>query len=99
MTHRHGHEPHPRPETREKEPSFFVRFAREYGWRAYAIPVLAVLTVFVLVNMVSNPGEAVVASPVADTSDSRQGDSAHNHEASPAREPAKLPEGDRKSVV
>ncbi|MDN8622200.1 DUF3152 domain-containing protein [Corynebacterium sanguinis] len=93
MTHRHGHEPHPRPETREKEPSFFVRFAREYGWRAYAIPVLAVLTVFVLVNMVSNPGEAVVASPVADTSDSRQGDSAHNHEASPAHEPAKLPEG------
>ena len=25
-----------------------VRFAREYGWRAYAIPVLAVLTVFVI---------------------------------------------------
>lgn len=37
-----------------------VHFAREYGWRAYAIPVLAVVTVFVLINMVQNPGDTVV---------------------------------------
>ncbi|AKK02556.1 DUF3152 domain-containing protein [Corynebacterium epidermidicanis] len=28
-----------------------VRFAREYGWRAYAIPVLAVITVWILVDV------------------------------------------------
>lgn len=32
--------------------SFFVRFAREWGWRAYAIPVLLVLTVIVVVDVV-----------------------------------------------
>lgn len=37
-----------------------VHFAREYGWRAYAVPVLAVVTVFVLINMVQNPGDTVV---------------------------------------
>lgn len=30
----------------------FVRLAREFGWRAYAIPVLAVITVWVLVDVV-----------------------------------------------
>lgn len=28
-----------------------VRFARDYGWRAYAIPVLAVITVWILVDV------------------------------------------------
>ncbi|AKE41956.1 putative secreted protein [Corynebacterium kutscheri] len=35
--------------------SFFVRFARDYGWRAYAIPVLAVITVWVLFDVFSTP--------------------------------------------
>lgn len=38
-------------ESRRSPESPLVRFAREYGWRAYAIPVLAVLTVFVLVDV------------------------------------------------
>lgn len=49
------------------EESFFVRFARDYGWRAYAIPVLAVITVWVLVDVfVTHPSdEEPVAHPVA----------------------------------
>lgn len=35
--------------------SFFVRFARDYGWRAYAIPVLAVITVWVLFDVFLRP--------------------------------------------
>ncbi|KQB87565.1 DUF3152 domain-containing protein [Corynebacterium lowii] len=35
--------------------SALVRFARDYGWRAYAIPVLAVITVWVLWDMVTAP--------------------------------------------
>lgn len=31
---------------------FLVRFAREWGWRAYAIPVLLVLTIIVVVDVV-----------------------------------------------
>ena len=37
-------------------------FAQEYGWRAYAIPVLAVITVFVLINMFQNPEDLAVGS-------------------------------------
>ena len=44
-----------------------VRFAREYGWRAYAIPVLAVLTVFVIVNMLQNPDGEVFAGSAGDS--------------------------------
>ncbi|MCS4491524.1 DUF3152 domain-containing protein [Corynebacterium sp. ES2715-CONJ3] len=36
-----------------------VRFAQVYGWRAYAIPVLAVLTVWVLVDIFTNPDTTV----------------------------------------
>ncbi|HJG56450.1 MAG TPA: DUF3152 domain-containing protein [Corynebacterium xerosis] len=32
--------------------SFFVRFARKWGWRAYAIPVLLVLTVIVVADVI-----------------------------------------------
>lgn len=35
-----------------------VRFARNYGWRAYAIPVLSVITVWILWDVATtNPGE------------------------------------------
>ena len=39
-----------------KDP-FLVRFAREWGWRAYAIPVLLVLTIIVVVDVVRDAGE------------------------------------------
>lgn len=35
---------------------FLVRFARVYGWRAYAIPVLTVITVWVLIDVVTGNG-------------------------------------------
>jgi hypothetical protein len=42
-------EPAPRPRTPAPEPSGpFRRFVHRYGWRAYAIPVLAVVTVVTL---------------------------------------------------
>lgn len=40
------------PGTNErKSESALVRFAREYGWRAYAVPVLAVITIFLLIDV------------------------------------------------
>ncbi|WP_314029099.1 DUF3152 domain-containing protein [Corynebacterium argentoratense] len=50
-----------------RQDSFFVRFAREFGWRAYAIPVLIVLTVWVVVDVVSGDDAASdsVAQPGA----------------------------------
>jgi hypothetical protein len=38
--------------------SFFVTFARDYGWRAYAIPVLAVITVWVLFDVFLRPTDS-----------------------------------------
>lgn len=39
------------------EEPFLVRFARQWGWRAYAIPVLVVLTIFVVVDVVRSAGD------------------------------------------
>ncbi|MEJ5928417.1 DUF3152 domain-containing protein [Corynebacterium sp. H128] len=39
--------------------SSLVRFAREYGWRAYAIPVLLVITIWILVDIVHEPAEPI----------------------------------------
>ncbi|MEI4278172.1 DUF3152 domain-containing protein [Klenkia terrae] len=42
---------------------WFTRFARRWGWRAYAVPMLAVLTVLALVDVaVSGTGQADPAS-------------------------------------
>ncbi|KQB84118.1 DUF3152 domain-containing protein [Corynebacterium oculi] len=46
--------------------STLVRFARDYGWRAYAIPVLTVITVWVLWDMVTAP--AGEETPARETS-------------------------------
>ncbi|APT88432.1 membrane protein [Corynebacterium frankenforstense DSM 45800] len=35
---------------------WYVRFARSFGWRAYAIPVLAVITVWVLIDVFTGSG-------------------------------------------
>ncbi|WP_151641510.1 DUF3152 domain-containing protein [Corynebacterium sp. 11A] len=40
-----------------------MRFARDYGWRAYAIPVLAIITVWVLVDIIHQP--AATTPPTA----------------------------------
>mgnify|MGYP002716300294 FL=1 len=58
-------------------------FAQEYGWRAYAIPVLAVITVFVLINMVQNPEDLAVGSTAS---------SAEEEEESAASSPAQREE-------
>lgn len=42
----------PRSRKRHAADSFFVRFAQEYGWRAYAIPVLLVITIWVVLDVV-----------------------------------------------
>lgn len=47
-----------------KDP-FLVRFAREWGWRAYAIPVLLVLTIIVVVDVVRDAGVGDGAVPTA----------------------------------
>lgn len=58
---RSGASRHARPATQEgHDEGRLVAFAREYGWRAYAVPVLAVITVFVLINMVQHPADTVI---------------------------------------
>lgn len=83
----------------EAADSKLAAFAQEYGWRAYAIPVLAVITVFVLINMFQNPEDLAVGA----TGSSAEKD--HSAASSPAQreadpdggvkplEPAKIAEG------
>ena len=77
-----------------------VVFAREYGWRAYAIPVLAVITVFVVVNMFQNPQDQVVSAASTSTASSQDplaqpGDQAGDEEKDQPLEPAEMPEGEQ----
>lgn len=70
-----------------QEESFFVRFARQYGWRAYAIPVLLVITVWVLWDVVftgSDP-EPAESSPAAASHEHSQqaGPNPAEHTAAP----------------
>ncbi|APT84213.1 DUF3152 domain-containing protein [Corynebacterium aquilae] len=46
--------------------SAFARFARNYGWRAYAIPVLVVLTIWVLVDIARNPDDTTTTATSTD---------------------------------
>ena len=59
----------PRPERTAKKQTWLGRFVANYGWRAYAIPVLAVLTVFVVFDAFrpseSGPADAVAAEEQA----------------------------------
>ncbi|MEZ2121475.1 MULTISPECIES: DUF3152 domain-containing protein [unclassified Corynebacterium] len=48
-----------------------VRFAREYGWRAYAIPVLIVITVWVLVSIFTTDAHEPAPTGVAPESVTR----------------------------
>ena len=66
-----------------------VAFAQDYGWRAYAIPVLAVITVFVLLNMFQNPGEKVIDT----VAEAEPADAAGAEAQEPSLEPAKIAEG------
>jgi hypothetical protein len=42
-----------------------VRYARQLGWRAYAIPVLVVITVWVLIDVFSTPAQQDAQDPRA----------------------------------
>lgn len=42
-----------------------VRYARELGWRAYAIPVLVIITVWVLIDVFSAPAQQDARDPGA----------------------------------
>ncbi|WP_276652672.1 DUF3152 domain-containing protein [Corynebacterium vitaeruminis] len=53
--------------------SFFVRFAKEYGWRAYAIPVLSVITIWVLYDVFISPTPEPVSPTVGTTASSSHG--------------------------
>ena len=79
-----------------------VRFAREYGWRAYAIPVLAVLTLLVVVNMFQNPGSPVVDAAGSEGHSERgigaAGQDSSSDEGDVERKPAELPEGEQNAL-
>ncbi|GAB3698937.1 DUF3152 domain-containing protein [Corynebacterium nasicanis] len=72
-------------------PSPLARYARELGWRAYAIPILLVITIWVLVDVFTSPGgsrEAAETS-VSATSETRDG---AGTEGRPGPDPADDPE-------
>ncbi|MBB2506370.1 DUF3152 domain-containing protein [Amycolatopsis echigonensis] len=50
-----------RPEPKKKQ-SQFGRFVKTYGWRVYALPILAVITVLVAVNTATSSPDAGVGS-------------------------------------
>ena len=55
--------PHPRPAGRRPEDlGRLRRFARRYGWRAYAIPLLTLATIAVLVELAVRPPAATTAA-------------------------------------
>ncbi|MGW4774547.1 DUF3152 domain-containing protein [Nocardia sp. NPDC004278] len=56
----------PRPERDAKKQSALGRFIRTYGWRAYALPVLFVVTVLVIVDAVrggTDPAKIAAGAP------------------------------------
>lgn len=53
-----GSEKRPAP---KKKQSPFGRFVKTYGWRVYALPILAVITVLVAVNTATSSPEAYTA--------------------------------------
>ncbi|WP_232851513.1 DUF3152 domain-containing protein [Nocardia acididurans] len=52
-----------RPERETKKQSALGRFVSTYGWRAYALPVLLVVTVLVAVDAVRSDGGSVTGLP------------------------------------
>lgn len=76
---------------KEPEEGRLVRFVRDYGWRAYAIPVLAVITVLVIVNMVKHPDAEVIAANGAGEASLSEG----SHEEEASRTVVHLPEGEQ----
>ncbi|MBC3185881.1 DUF3152 domain-containing protein [Corynebacterium sp. zg-331] len=71
--------------------SALVRFARDYGWRAYAIPVLVVITVWVLWDM--------VAAPTEDTGPTGQAATSGAHSAEGKRGPLPSDEGELRAAT
>ncbi|MEV6770407.1 DUF3152 domain-containing protein [Nocardia sp. NPDC051030] len=55
--------PRPRPERETKKQSALGRFVNAYGWRAYALPVLLVVTVLVAVDALRTSGDSVAGMP------------------------------------
>ncbi|WP_227999212.1 DUF3152 domain-containing protein [Nocardia australiensis] len=52
----------PRPERAAKKQSALGRFVSTYGWRAYALPVLFVVTVLVVVDAVRDGSDVIAGS-------------------------------------
>ena len=72
--------------------SVLARYARDLGWRAYAIPVLVVITVWVLFDVFTSPAEtdtmdgAVSATSRTENRDATEGDGTR-HGPNPADDP------------
>lgn len=79
------------------EDSKLAEFAREYGWRAYAIPVLAVITVFMLINMFQNPEDVALGTTTASEEAEASSPASLEEDADGGvapLEPAKIAEGE-----
>ncbi|WP_347057831.1 DUF3152 domain-containing protein [Blastococcus sp. HT6-30] len=88
--------PRPAPGRRgaERSGSGLARFVRRHGWRAYAIPVLALATLAVVVDLVLNPpGSASTAAGPAPATTAPAAPSAEAP-TGPSVEPAPPAEGD-----
>lgn len=77
------------------EEALWVRYTRELGWRAYAIPILAVITVWVLVDIFSTPDatpSVAEETPAAESTTLQRGPDPADSEA-PVIAPTELPPG------
>nr|WP_271212981.1 DUF3152 domain-containing protein [Rhodococcus wratislaviensis]GLK39858.1 hypothetical protein GCM10017611_67290 [Rhodococcus wratislaviensis] len=62
-----GRPRNPRPERQARKQSRIGRFVSTYGWRAYAIPILLVVTVLVVVDAVRDTGGGSETSAETDS--------------------------------
>ncbi|MFT4088089.1 MAG: DUF3152 domain-containing protein [Gordonia sp. (in: high G+C Gram-positive bacteria)] len=69
--------------------SWFARFRDEYGWRAYAIPVMVVLTIVLLVVTITDDG-----SGKSDQKHDKVSNDARNTEITKETKPVGAPTGD-----
>lgn len=81
------------PEHEEQE-SLLVRLARDYGWRAYAVPVLVVITVWVLVDVLTGPAPDGASGGAGASGDrSTQAGPMPGQQSAPHRADGSLPDG------
>jgi hypothetical protein len=62
-----GSGPRPKPAAQRKNSGGIGKFAKTYGWRVYALPILVVITALVVFNTATGPAEPIASGPQGQT--------------------------------